>query len=350
VHAIGTVEAYSTVSVRSMISGELIKVHFTEGQKIKKGSLLFEIDPRPFEADLQRNEANLDRDSAALKEAKANLARDSAQAENASVEKNRYDTLVKKGVATKEQLDQMRTNAAAAEAAVHADEAAIESANEAVRADRAAVEQAKVQLSYCDIYSPIDGRAGDLMVDRGNVIKANDAAMVVINKTQPIYAEFSVPEQYLPEIRRHISGGRIKVEAISQPGMSSEGTLTFIDNTVDPATGTIKLKATFQNAAERLWPGQFVDIVMTLSILHNAVVVPNEAIQRGQKGAYVYVVRRDRTVESRSIEQGRIFGNETVIESGLKPGEKVVTDGQLRLVPGAKVQIKEPLNIPEENS
>jgi multidrug efflux system membrane fusion protein len=349
VHAIGTIEAYSTVSIKSMTSGELQQVHFTEGQKVKRGSLLFEIDPRPFEADLARNEANLARDSAALREAKANLVKDSAQAENAEVEKKRYDLLVEKGVAPKEQSDQMRTNAEAAAAAVHADQAAVDSANEAIRADRAAVDQAKVQLSYCKIYSPIDGRAGALMIDRGNIVKANDVPMVIINQIQPIYADFAVPEQYLPEIRRYLSRGRIKVEAVSHGNVSSEGTLTFIDNTVDSATGTIKLKATFANADEQLWPGQFVNIVINLSSHSNAVVAPNQAIQSGQEGSYVYVVEPDMTVVSRPIKLGRVVGDETIIESGLKPGEKVVTDGQLRLVPGASVQIKPPLEMKQEN-
>jgi multidrug efflux system membrane fusion protein len=233
INAIGTIEAYSTVSVKSMVSGEVVKVHFKEGQIVKKGSLLFEIDSRPFEAALQSSEANLARDNAALMEAKANLARDSAQAENATIEKNRYDLLVEKGVATKEQADQMKTNAAAAAAAVHADQAAINSANEAIRADRAATEQAKIQLDYCSIYSPIDGRAGAVLVDEGNIIKANDAAMVVINQVRPIYADFSVPEQHLPEIRRYNSIGKLKVEAIPQNDSPSEGFLSFVDNTVD---------------------------------------------------------------------------------------------------------------------
>jgi multidrug efflux system membrane fusion protein len=349
VHAIGTMEAYSTVSIRSMVSGEVIKVHFEEGQKVAKGSLLFEIDPRPFAAGLQSSEANLARDNAALMESNANLARDTAQDENASLEKKRYDLMVEKGVATKEQADQMKTNATAAEAAVHADQAAINSAKEAIRADRAAIEQAKIQLGYCDIYSPIDGRAGALMVDEGNVIKANDAAMVVINQVQPIYANFFVPEQYLPEIRRHRSVGKLKVEVIPQNENPSEGFLSFVDNTVDSATGTIRLKATFQNADERLWPGQFVSVVLSLSTQPNAIVVPNEAVQSGQEESFVYVVKPDLTVEARRIAKGTVVGNETVIESGLQPGETVVTDGQLRLVPGARVQIKTPLETRQVN-
>jgi multidrug efflux system membrane fusion protein len=347
--AIGRMEAYATVSVKSMVGGELLKVHFVEGQKVSKGSLLFEIDPRPFEADLRRNQANLAKDNAALIEAKANLSRDKAQAENASVERHRYDQLVEKGVATKEQADEMKTNAAALAAGVHADQAAIDSAAEAIRADHAAVDQAQIQLGYCKIYSPIDGRAGALMVDQGNIVKANDIPMVVINQIKPIYADFAIPEQYMPEIRQYMSTGRIKVEVVPQNEAPSTGALTFIDNAVDVATGTIKLKATFQNDRERLWPGQFVSVVLTLSSQPNAIVVPNEAIQSGQEGAYVYVVKPDLTVESRPVKQGRVVGSVTVVEEGLHPGDRVVTDGQLRLVSGAKIQIKEPLEIKQEN-
>jgi len=350
VHAIGTMEAFSTVSIKSMVSGEVVKVHFTQGQEVKKGSLLFEIDPRSFEADLQSSEANLARDNAALMEAKANLERDSAQAENASVQKNRYRLLVEKGVATKEQADQMNTNAEAAAAAVRADQAAINSAGEAIRADRAAIEQAKIQLGYCKIYSPIDGRAGALMVDQGNIVKANDAAMVVINQVQPIYADFAVPEQYLPEIRRYMSAGKLKVEALPQNDISSEGFLSFVDNTVDSVTGTIKLKATFRNAAERLWPGQFVNVAVTLVTRPNAIVVPNEAVQSGQEGSFVYVVKPDLTVEARPIKEGEVAGDETVVVSGLRPGEKVVTDGQLQLVPGARIEVKNAVETEQGNS
>ena len=350
VHAIGTMKAFSTVSIKSMVSGEVVKVHFAEGQEVKKGSLLFEIDPRPFEADLQSREANLARDNAALMQAKANLERDSAQAENASVQKNRYRLLVEKGVATKEQADQMNTNAEAAAAAVRADQAALNSAGEAIRADRAAIEQAKIQLGYCKIYSPIDGRTGALMVDRGNIVKANDAAMVVIHQVQPIYADFAVPEQYLPEIRRYMSVGKLRVEVLPQNEISSEGFLSFVDNAVDSVTGTIKLKATFRNAAERLWPGQFVSVVMTLSAQPNAVVVPNEAVQSGQEGSFVYVVKPDLTVEVRPIKEGRVVGDETVVASGLQPGDRVVTDGQLQLVPGARIEIKNAVEKGQANS
>lgn len=347
IKVIGTVVAYSTVSIKSMVNGEIVKVNFTEGHEVRKGAPLFEIDSRPFQADLRRNQANLAKDTAQLQQAKANLARDTAQAQNAAVESRRYEQLVAKGVAAKQQYDQYRTNAEALEAAVRADQAAIENANEAIRADNAALDNSKIQLGYCTIYSPIEGRTGSLIVHQGNVVKSNDIAMVVINQVIPIYVNFAVPEQYLPEIRRYMALGKVKVEAIPADATEppSQGVLTFIDNAVDSTTGTIKLKATYVNSDRRLWPGQFVNVVVTLASQPNAIVVPNEAVQSGQQGPYVFVVKPDLTAESRLVTPGRVIGGETVIEKGLQPGEKVVTDGQLRLVPGAKVQIKEPVEV-----
>ncbi len=313
---IGNVEAYSTVSVKSQIGGILISVHFREGQDVGKGALLFTIDPRPYEA--------------ALQQAEANLAKDNAQLENARKEVSRYEELVKKGYVAQEQYDQIRTNAASFEATVNA--------------DRAVVENARLQLKYCYIYSPINGRTGNLFANEGNLIKANaDTAIVVINQIQPIYVTFSVAEQYLSDIKKYMSGGKILVEAFITIGKDNpeEGVLTFVDNTVDVATGTIKLKATFANKKKRLWPGQFVDVVMVLTMQPNAIVVPSQSVQTGQKGQYVFVIKDDLTVEDRPVTVGKTLNSETVIDKGLQAGEKVVTDGQLRLVPGAKVQLKE---------
>ncbi|GAB4411604.1 MAG: efflux RND transporter periplasmic adaptor subunit [Thermodesulfovibrionales bacterium] len=315
VRAIGNVDAYSSVGVKAQVGGELIQVHFKEGQDVNKGDLLFTIDPRPYEA--------------ALKQAEANLARDTAQMENARVEANRYAELVKKGYVAQQQYDQVRTNAAALESTVNA--------------DRAIVENARLQLRYCYIYSPIAGRTGNLISNQGNLIKANaDNPMVVINQIQPIYVNFSVPEQYLSEIKRYMSAGKLKVEAfISREDVKPEqGVLTFIDNVVDIATGTIKLKGTFPNEKKRLWPGQFVNVILTLTTQPNALVVPSQAIQTGQSGQYVFVIKNDLTVESRPVVVGRTLNGETVVEKGLQIGDRVVTDGQLRLVPGAKVEIK----------
>jgi len=314
-NAIGNVEAYSTVSVKSQIGGILNHVHFKEGQDVRKGDILFTIDPRPYEA--------------ALKQAEANLAKDTAQLENARKEVRRYAELVKKGYVAQEQYDQISTNAASFEAIVNA--------------NMAVVENARLQLKYCYIYSPITGRTGNLIADEGNLIKANaDTAMVVINQVQPIYVTFSVPEQYLPEIKRYMAEGKLKVEAfLSKEDVNPEqGVLTFIDNAVDLATGTIEIKGTFANKGKRLWPGQFVSAVLTLTSQPDAIIVPSQSIQTGRKGQYVFVIKNDLTVEDRPVIVGRTLNSETVIDKGLQSGERVVTDGQLRLVPGAKVEVK----------
>jgi multidrug efflux system membrane fusion protein len=315
IRAIGNVEAYSTVAVKSQIGGVLMRVHFREGEYVNKGALLFTIDPRPYEA--------------ALRQAEANLAKNTAQLENSRKEVRRYAELVKKGYVAQEQYDQISTNAASFEAIVNA--------------DLAVVENARLQLKYCYIYSPITGRTGNLIADEGNLIKANaDTAMVVINQVQPIYVTFSVPEQNLPEIKRYMAEGKLGVEAfLSKEDVNPEqGVLTFIDNAVDVATGTIELKGTFANKGKRLWPGQFVSAVLTLTSQPNAVIVPSQSIQTGQKGQYVFVIKNDLTVEDRPVIVGRTLNSETVIDKGLQSGERVVTDGQLRLVPGAKVEIK----------
>jgi len=314
--AIGNVEAYSTVSMKSQIGGVLTRVHFREGQDVNKGDLLFTIDPRPYEA--------------ALRQAEANLAKDNAQLANARKEVQRYAELVKKGYVAQEQYDQISTNAASFEAIVNA--------------DMAVVENARLQLKYCYIYSPLSGRTGNLMANEGNLIKANaDTAIVVINQVQPIYVTFSVPEQSLSEIKRYMSEAKLRVEAIlsKEDEKPEQGVLTFIDNAVDLTTGTIKLKGTFANKGKRLWPGQFVNAVLTLTSQPDAIVVPSQAIQSGQEGQYVFVIKDDLTVENRSVTAGRTINSETIIEKGLQAGEKIVTDGQLRLVPGAKIQVKE---------
>ncbi len=313
--AIGNVETVSTIQVKSQIGGILNKVHFKEGQDVAKGSLLFTIDPRQYEAQ--------------VKQAEANLAKDKAQLENAREQAQRYGELVKKGYVAREQYEQYRTNAAALEATVNA--------------DKAMVENAHLQLKYCYIYSPITGRTGNLIAAEGNLIKASaDTAMVVINQIQPIYVTFSVPEHNLAEIKKYMSQGKIMVEAyVSKEDKTSEqGVLTFVDNTVDPTTGTIKLKATFPNSQKKLWPGQFVSVALTLTTRPNALLVPTSAIQTGQDGQYIFVVKKDNTVDSRPVVAGLAIADETVIDKGVNAGETVVTDGQVRLVPGAKVEIK----------
>ena len=339
-NAIGTVEAYSTV--KSQVSGELMQVHFKEGQEVRKGELLFTIDPRSFEADLKRAEANLARDLAQLKQAEANLARDTAQAKHARGETRRYERLIQAGVVPREQYEQIRTGMEALEASLHADAAAIESAQQAISADRAAIENAQIQLGYCSIRSPIDGRTGSLMVHRGNIVKSNDTSLVVIHQIHPIYVNFSVPEQNLPEIKKYMAVSRLKLQAAAPDDRENpaQGEAAFVDNAVDTSTGTIRLKGTFENKDRRLWPGQFVNVLLRLTTRPSAVVVPSQALQSGQAGPYVFVVRADSTAELRPVAPGMTVEGETVIERGLQPAERVVTDGQLRLVPGARLEIK----------
>ncbi|NWF99120.1 MAG: efflux RND transporter periplasmic adaptor subunit [Nitrospirae bacterium] len=316
IKAIGNVEAYSQVSVKSQISGILTRVHFKEGQFVKKGELLFTIDPAPYEA--------------ALKQATANLARDVAQLNNARTEVKRYEELVKKGYISASQFDQIKTNADSLEAAVKADEAI--------------VENARLQLKYCYINSPISGKAGSLIVHEGNLIKANaDTPMVIINQIKPIYVTFSVPEQFLPEIKKYMSTGKVKTQVFINKDTEHpvEGILTFIENAVDPDTGTIKLKSIFNNNDNRLWPGQFVDVLIILTIQKDALVIPSKAVMTGQGGQFVYVIKEDLSVENRPVAVSRTIADEAVIEKGLQSGERIVTDGQLRLMPGSKVQVKE---------
>ncbi len=315
VRAIGNVEAYSTVGVKPQITGEIMQVHFTEGQDVKKGQLLFTFDPRGFEADLQR--------------ALGTLAKDKATAHNDDIQAKRYEKLYQAGVVSKEQYDDMQAKA--------------ESSQANVEADKAAVEYARVQLSYTRIYSPVSGRTGNLMVHRGNIVKANpDNPIVTINQVEPIYVTFSVPQQELPQIKQRREAGKLKVEAVfPESAQRAQGALSFIDNAVDLTTGTIKLKGTFDNRDRRLWPGEFVNVVLTLAEQPDTVIVPSAAVQTGQNGQYVFVVKRDQTAEMRSIEPGWIIENMTVIKKGVQAGEQVVTDGQVRLVPGAKVEVKQ---------
>ncbi len=371
VQAIGTVEAYSVVSVKGQVGGELIHVHFKEGQDVHKGDLLFTIDPRTYEAGLAQAEAtlakdgvqvqlaraNLERDIARINQSRAALLRDQAQLKNAEVQDRRYADLLKRDLIAQEQYDQIRTTAESlaatvradeadiksAEGTVRADEEAVRSAQQTVRADQAVVDSARVQLGYTVIRSPIDGRTGTLGLHEGNVVRAtgtNDSTLLVINQVQPIYVTFTVPQQQMPLIKRYMAGGPLTVEATptGEP-RPVPGVVTFIDNAVDSTTGTIKLKASFPNEERRLWPGQFVNVALTLASEPNALVVPAQAIQTGQQGPYVFVVKPDSTVEVRRVAVARSQGSESIISKGLQPGEKVVTDGQPRLVAGAKVEI-----------
>ncbi|HEY7446818.1 MAG TPA: efflux RND transporter periplasmic adaptor subunit [Vicinamibacterales bacterium] len=316
IRVIGSVEPYSTVAVRSQITGQLTAVNFKEGDDVKQGQALFSLDRRPLEA--------------ALRQAEANLERDMAQAENAASQAKRYEDLAGRGIASREQVDTTRTGATAL--------------NATVEADRAAVENAKVQLQYATISAPLAGRTGALMVNEGNLVRANDATpLVVINQVSPIFVSFSIPESRLPDLRRYMAQESLRVEA-SPPNDGrppSSGRITFVDNSVDPNTGTIRIKGTFPNDDRRLWPGQYVNVVVTLTSDPAAIVVPAAGVDAAQEGPYAFVVKPDQTVEFRPVEVARTNGLEVVIKSGLKPGETIVTDGHLRLVPGSRIAIKE---------
>jgi membrane fusion protein, multidrug efflux system len=312
--AIGNVESYQTVQIRSQVNGQIQSIFFKEGQDVHKGQLLFQLDKKPFQADLDK--------------ATGMLQHDEAQAANSRLQAERYNVLETQGVASKEQADQVRAQAKADASAVYA--------------DRAAVDAAKVQLQYTDIKAPIDARTGALLMNVGNLVKANDTPFLVqLNQVTPIYATFSIPENQLDAVRK-FAAGNLKVLAFpkGQNTNPAEGKLTFIDNGVDMQTGTVKLKATFANKDRRLWPGQYVDVVLNLSTRRQAVLVPTKAIQSGQQGPYVYVVTPQSTAESRNVETSGTYQNSTIIAGGVSAGEKVVVDGQLRVAPNAKVLVQ----------
>jgi multidrug efflux system membrane fusion protein len=348
VRVIGTVEASATVQVKSQIAGQLVSVKFTEGQNVRKGDLLFEIDARPYLEALRQAEAAVAKDRAQIAQSEAILARDLAQSKNADAEAARYDELVKAGDISKSQYDRVRTSANVYKEAVHAAQAAIESARAALQSDIAAVEKAKLDISYCQIRSPISGRAGNLLVHAGNLVQENgDNPLVVIHQVEPIFVSFSVPEQHLGDIRSGNARQKLSVRIVPQHDTSKElmGRLSVVDNQVDTSTGTIRLKAVLDNTQQVLWPGQFVNVVLTLDTLSNVTVIPAEAVQQGQQGQFVYVVKTDGTVEPRVVSAGRSFDRKIIVEKGVSAGETVVTDGQLRLFPGAHIQPVDPEKI-----
>jgi multidrug efflux system membrane fusion protein len=314
VTAVGTVEAISTISIRTQVAGEVQEIHFKEGDFVKKGQVLLTIDPRPYEA--------------ALAQAKAALARDKATGKYNRAQAQRYKTLFDQGVVPAEQVDSFTSGADASDATVNADEAAVKTA--------------ELNLEYCTLVSPLDGRTGTVMVKAGNLVKVADVPIVVINQVNPIYVNFTVPQQYWPDIKQDVdrSALHVTVTIPQNSGRSVEGTLTFVDNIVDSTTGTIHLRGTFDNSLNRLWPGLYVSVLLTLSQQPNAIVVPAHAVVTTQESSYVYVVKTGEIVEQRTVVPSRTIENETVIDKGLQPGEIIVTDGQVNLVPGAKVEAK----------
>ncbi len=311
---VGHVEAYSTVSIEAQVPGQLLDVHFKEGDFVRKGQLLLALDQRPYEA--------------ALAQAKAALARDKATAVNNRLQAQRYSKLLAEGIVPASQVESFTSAADASDAGLNADEAAIKTA--------------ELNLAYCTIYSPIDGRTGALMLKPGNLVKVADVPIVVINQVNPIFVNFAVPQQFWPDIKKYMARGTLRVKATvpKDTGAAEEGNVAFVDNAVDATTGTIHLRATFTNSQNRLWPGLYVNIVLTLSEQAGATVVPAQAILLGETGSFVYVVRSDKRVEPRTIVPVRTIEGETVIEKGLQPGETIVTDGQARLEPNARIEIK----------
>jgi multidrug efflux system membrane fusion protein len=337
--AVGVVEAYTTISVKSQVSGQLTDFYFTEGDYVHKGDKLFSIDARPYEAQLAQADANVKKDVAQIAQADANLSRDSSNLKYAHDTAERFGKLGSDGIVSKDQIQQLSSQADALAQGVSADKAAIESAKAQMLADEAQVENIKVQLSYCTMYAQVDGRTGNVSVKKGNIVAPNTVEVLTINQVEPIYVTFSVPEARLPEIRRYMAQGTLMVTTKPQDGNDTgqQGKLTFIDNQVDTTTGTIKIKGLFPNTDRKLWPGQFLNVTLRLTTQPNSVIVPNQAVQNGQDGQFIYVVKPDQTVEARTVTTGPRVDQDLVILTGIEAGETVVTDGQLRLQPGSAV-------------
>ena len=337
--AIGNIEAYAAISIRSQVTGQLTEVAFREGDFVSRGQQLFTLDRRPIEAALAQAEANLTRDKALLAQAEAQLSRDAAGAEYQQLAAERQNQLRDRGIISRDQAEQAAAQADATAALVKADRANIESAKAQLVAQQAAVDNARVQLEYTVIHSPIDGRSGSLSVKVGSLITANQTELTTIARVQPVFVTFTVPAVHLPTIKKHMADGSLPVTAVPQDAdaQPASGILTFVDNAVDVTTDTIKLKATLPNPDRRLWPGQFARITLRLSTLNHATVVPSQAVQTGQDGQYVFVVKQDSTVEQRPITVAQRVGDDIVVDKGVTPGEVVVTEGQLRLEPGSRV-------------
>jgi multidrug efflux system membrane fusion protein len=355
--AIGKTVAREVVSIQPQVSGRVTSIHFTDGSNVKKGQLLFSIDTRPFEVNVQQAQANFSRDQAQKRLAEANLAREIAQAKWGLAQVERYRKLVEDGVVSREQYEQLRANYEALKATVEAARAAVRSADEAIKVDQAAIESAKVQLSYCHIHSPIDGRAGQRLVDVGNVVNPGGSrggssadantdtgnALLRIERIDPIYADFTISQNNLSDVQRQMRAGTLRAEVRLPDGVSDPvfGQLTFVDNAVQTTTGQINLRATIPNPDHQFWPGRFVNIRLVLSTVTNAVLVPASAPQMSAQGSYVYVIKEDSTAEQRPVSLGQRQGDLIVVETGVQAGERVVTTGQIGVTPGGKVRIEQ---------
>ncbi len=354
--AIGKTVAREVVAIQPQVSGRITKIHFADGADVKKGDMLFTIDTRPFEVNVQQAKANLSRDQALKKQAEANLAKEVAQAKWGETQVNRYRKLADEGVVAREQYEQLRANLDSLNANVEAARAAVHSTEEAIKVDAAAIESAKVQLSYCYIRSPIDGRAGQRLVDIGNVVNpgssgngtdGNSNALLMIERLEPIYADFTISQNDLTAVQQQMRAGTLNAE-VRLPDSADEpvvGQLTFLDNAVQNTTGQVNLRATIPNPGHRFWPGRFVNIRLVLNTIQGAVLVPATAPQMSAKGSFVYVVKEDLTAEQRPVSLGQRQGDLIVIESGVQPGERVITNGQLGVTPGGKVLIEQPRDM-----
>jgi multidrug efflux system membrane fusion protein len=354
--ALGKIVAREVVSIQPQVSGRITEIHFADGANVKKGQLLFTIDPRPFNANLQQAQANLAKNVAAKKQAEANLAREVARENWGRAQVDRYRTLVEQGVVAREQYEQIRVDYDTLKANTEAARAAVRSADETIRVDNASIETAKVQLSYCYIHSPIDGHAGRRLVDIGNVVNPGSGgnsdsgsgipnnALLVIERLDPIYADFTISQNNLTAVQDQMRAGTLSAE-VRLPNAADDpvsGTLTFVDNAVQTETGQVTLRATLPNPGHRFWPGRFVNIRLLLGQIPSAVLVPSSAPQMSAAGSYVYVVKPDSTAEQRKVVLGQRQGDLIVVESGVAAGEKVVTNGQIGVTPGGKVIIQQP--------
>jgi membrane fusion protein, multidrug efflux system len=344
--AVGTVEAISSVDVKSRVAGQILRVDFQEGQNVEKGQLLFEIDPEPLQRQIAELQADVVKDAALEQQARANVAKDQAMLKQTAAAANRGLELQKEGIFSREQTEQVVATNESTQASIEADQAAVQSAVASAKADRARLAETELQLTYTKITAPISGRAGAIAVKAGNLIKDNDAALVTLLEISPIYVSFGVPEQLLPEVRKYNTEHPLLIQATGDDGQSqATGSLKFIDNTVDTTTGTIKLKAEFANNDRTLWPGEFVNVQARLNLEHNRVVVPSRTIQTGPQGKYVWVMNAaNDTVAIRPVQVLRNYtppkaAEQAVIGTGLQAGEMVISEGQMRLAPGMKVRV-----------
>ena len=354
--SLGKIVARETVAIQPQVSGRITQIHFSDGSNVKRGQLLFTIDPRPFEANLKQAQANLSRDVAMKKQAEANLAREVAREKWGLTQVERYRTLVEQGVVASEQYQQLRADYDTLRANTEAARAVVRSADETIKVDNAAIETARVQLSYCYIHSPIDGRAGQRLVDIGNVVNPGGGtggepnstipsnALLVIERLNPIYADFTISQNNLTAVQQQMREGSLRAE-VRLPDTGDDavfGQLTFVDNAVQNETGQVTLRATLPNPDQRFWPGRFVNVRLVLSTLQSAVLVPATAPQTSANGSYVYVVKADSTAEQRPVELGQRQGDLIVVQKGVAAGEQIVTDGQLGVTPGGKVAVEQP--------